>query len=68
MRRASIHTYGDTLHTFISYRDYDGPFLPGFAPAEIGGDSAGLLIVALGLPAFHLWNRQRRGGPGGPAA
>jgi 4-hydroxyphenylpyruvate dioxygenase len=45
VRRASIHTYGDTLHTFISYRDYDGPFLPGFAPAEIAGDSAGLLIV-----------------------
>jgi 4-hydroxyphenylpyruvate dioxygenase len=45
VRRASIHTYGDTLHTFISYRDYNGPFLPGFAPAEIAGDSAGLLIV-----------------------
>src|SRR2546430_1941356 len=23
VRRASIHTYGDTLHTFISYRDYE---------------------------------------------
>jgi 4-hydroxyphenylpyruvate dioxygenase len=45
VRRASIHTYGDTLHTFISYRDYNGPFLPGFAPAEVAGDSAGLLIV-----------------------
>lgn len=45
IRRASIHTYGDTLHTFISYRDYDGPFLPGFAPAEVAGDGAGLLIV-----------------------
>ena len=45
IRRASIHTYGDTLHTFISYSDYKGPFLPGYAPADIPGDSAGLLIV-----------------------
>jgi len=45
IRRASIHTYGDTLHSFISYKDYNGPFLPGFASAEIPGDSAGLLIV-----------------------
>jgi 4-hydroxyphenylpyruvate dioxygenase len=45
IRRASIHTYGDTLHTFISYRDYNGPFLPGFAPAEVAGEGAGLLIV-----------------------
>jgi len=45
IRRASIHTYGDTLHSFISYKDYNGPLLTGFASAEIPGDSAGLLIV-----------------------
>ena len=45
VRRASIHTYGDTLHSFISYSDYNGPFLPGYASAEVAGDSAGLLIV-----------------------
>ena len=45
IRRAAIHTYGDTLHSFISYKDYSGPFLPGYASAEIPGDSAGLLIV-----------------------
>jgi len=27
---ASIHTYGDTWHTFVERTDYDGPFLPGF--------------------------------------
>jgi 4-hydroxyphenylpyruvate dioxygenase len=45
VRRASIHTYGDTLHTFISYGDYNGAFLPGYAAAEVAGDAAGLLII-----------------------
>ena len=45
VRRAAIHTYGDTLHSFISYGDYRGAFLPGFQPAEIAGQSAGLLLV-----------------------
>ncbi len=29
---ASIHTYGDTLHTFVQRDDYQGAFLPGFVP------------------------------------
>ena len=45
VRRASIHTYGDTLHSFISYKDYNGAFLPGFASAEVPGESAGLLLT-----------------------
>ncbi len=27
---SSIHTYGDTLHTFVDRSNYDGPFLPGY--------------------------------------
>lgn len=27
---ASIRTYGDTLHTFVERRNYNGPFLPGY--------------------------------------
>lgn len=27
---ASIHTYGDTIHTFIERKNYNGVFLPGF--------------------------------------
>eukprot|EP01083_Nonionella_stella_P089119 248637_1 len=27
---ASLQTYGDTIHTLIEYKDYNGPFLPGF--------------------------------------
>jgi 4-hydroxyphenylpyruvate dioxygenase len=45
VRRAAIHTYGETLHSFISYGDYRGPFLPGYQAAEVANDPAGLLIV-----------------------
>jgi 4-hydroxyphenylpyruvate dioxygenase len=45
VRRAAIHTYGDTIHSFISVNDYRGPFLPGYQPAEVQGESAGLLVV-----------------------
>jgi 4-hydroxyphenylpyruvate dioxygenase len=45
VRRAAIHTYGDTLHSFISYRDYRGPFLPGYEAADVPNESAGLLVV-----------------------
>ncbi len=27
---ASIHTYGDTIHTFVERNKYTGPFLPGY--------------------------------------
>jgi 4-hydroxyphenylpyruvate dioxygenase len=30
IRRAKIRAYGDTLHSFISTSDYNGPFLPGY--------------------------------------
>lgn len=45
VRRSAVHTYGDTIHSFISYKDYNGPFLPGYEPAEVKGDNAGLLLV-----------------------
>ena len=45
VRHAAIHTYGDTLHSFISHDDYDGPFLPGYRAAAIAGDSVGLRFV-----------------------
>ena len=34
IRRATIATYGDTLHTFIDRADYDGVFMPGFERVE----------------------------------
>ena len=45
VRRAKIHTYGDTVHSLISYRDYDGPFMPGFEARDLAGDSAGLAVI-----------------------
>jgi len=30
---ASIGIYGDTIHTFVERRNYNGPFLPGFVAA-----------------------------------
>jgi 4-hydroxyphenylpyruvate dioxygenase len=30
IKRAGIHTYGDTVHIFIERKDYHGVFLPGF--------------------------------------
>jgi 4-hydroxyphenylpyruvate dioxygenase len=45
VRWAAVHTYGDTLHSLISYKDYRGSFLPGFRTAEIAGDNIGLLLV-----------------------
>ena len=45
VRRAAIRTYGDTIHSFVSYKDYRGPFLPGFATREVPGDPVGILRV-----------------------
>jgi 4-hydroxyphenylpyruvate dioxygenase len=44
-RHAAIATYGDTIHSFISLRDYAGPFLPGFVESRVPGPDAGLLRI-----------------------
>lgn len=45
VRRAAIHIYGDTIHTFLSYKDYKGAFLPGYQAAPVPGEDGGLLVV-----------------------
>ena len=45
VRHSAVHTYGDTIHSFYSFRDYTGPFLPGFAPREVSGQDVGILRV-----------------------
>ncbi|MCM2315547.1 MAG: 4-hydroxyphenylpyruvate dioxygenase [Thermoanaerobaculia bacterium] len=45
MRHASIRTYGDTIHSFISSKGYSGEFLPGFMPAPIAGTPTGIVMV-----------------------
>jgi len=34
VRVAAIGIYGDTIHTFVERRSYNGPFLPGFVAVE----------------------------------
>jgi 4-hydroxyphenylpyruvate dioxygenase len=45
VRRAAVHTYGDTIHSLISYKDYKGPFLPGFMAAPLAADDCGILRI-----------------------
>ncbi len=50
VRKAAIATYGDTIHSFISYNtnnghNFSGPFLPGFVSQELAGDGVGLMLV-----------------------
>jgi 4-hydroxyphenylpyruvate dioxygenase len=42
---AAVRTYGDTIHSLISYKDYKGPFLPGFAESKVGTYDAGILRI-----------------------
>ncbi|MCC7233651.1 MAG: VOC family protein, partial [Bacteroidia bacterium] len=44
---ASIHTYGDTIHTFVERKNYTGAFMPGFdsATASFKADPLGLEYV-----------------------
>ena len=34
IKTASIHTYGETIHTFVERKNYKGVFLPGFKKSE----------------------------------
>lgn len=43
--KASIFTYGETVHSFISHNDYEGPFLPGFVESKIEGNNVGLKFI-----------------------
>lgn len=49
-RRAAIHTYGDTIHSFISYNNgtnynYNGTFLPGFVEQTVEGEDVGIVLI-----------------------
>ncbi|MCI0664561.1 MAG: 4-hydroxyphenylpyruvate dioxygenase, partial [Acidobacteria bacterium] len=45
VRRGSVKIYCDTIHSFISRKNYTGPFLPGFVPSKVTGREAGLLRI-----------------------
>ena len=42
---ASICTYGETIHSFISHDTYKGPFLPGFQENKKSGENVGIKFV-----------------------
>jgi 4-hydroxyphenylpyruvate dioxygenase len=46
---ASIGTYGDVIHTFVTRRDYTGVYLPGYVeqPAQNGAGSGGVGLLAI---------------------
>ena len=45
IRKAVIKTYGDTVHSFISRKDYDGIFLPGYEKDKKEGNGVGVYFV-----------------------
>ena len=51
VRHAAIATYGDTIHSFISYNtannghNYNGVFLPGFVAQDVAGEDVGIQLV-----------------------
>ena len=50
VRHASIATYGDTIHSFLSYNNnnghnYNGVFLPGFVEQNVEGEPTGIMLV-----------------------
>jgi 4-hydroxyphenylpyruvate dioxygenase len=42
-RRAAVKVYGDTIHSFFSKHNYNGPFMPDFTESRTPGRNAGLL-------------------------
>lgn len=58
--RASIKTYGETIHSFIERKNYQGVFMPGFIPA---GDREIKNITGTGLVAIdHIVGNVELGG------
>jgi 4-hydroxyphenylpyruvate dioxygenase len=45
IRKASIQTYGDTIHSFISDDKYNGPFLPTYRKEHLPEKSTGIYFI-----------------------
>lgn len=47
VKTASIHTYGETIHTFVERKNYKGVFMPGYTPrkSNVPKNQVGLLHV-----------------------
>jgi 4-hydroxyphenylpyruvate dioxygenase len=42
VRRAAVRTYGDTIHSFLSFQRREGAFLPGYKSMPVHGKNAGI--------------------------
>jgi 4-hydroxyphenylpyruvate dioxygenase len=45
VRTGAVRTFGDTVHSFVDRRGYNGVFLPGYVEARIAETSAGLTMI-----------------------
>lgn len=45
VRRAAIRTYGDVIHSFVSFDQYEGVFLPGYRSLSRKGNDVGFTRV-----------------------
>lgn len=47
VKTSSIHTYGETIHTFVERKNYKGAFMPGYKEAlsTINVESTGLEVI-----------------------
>jgi 4-hydroxyphenylpyruvate dioxygenase len=47
VKKATVATYGDNVHSFIERKNYNGPFFPGFVAYEspVTGESTGLVGI-----------------------
>jgi 4-hydroxyphenylpyruvate dioxygenase len=46
-RIADVATYGETIHRFVDRSDYEGAFLPGFAPVDSNGAVGKRLVFGI---------------------
>lgn len=49
IKKASIQTYGDTIHTLIERHNYKGPFLPGYKPSTSASSLFSETLPSVGL-------------------
>ena len=47
LRTAAIHTYGETLHSFVDRRDYHGVFAPGYRKVKSARAAGGLSLLEI---------------------
>jgi 4-hydroxyphenylpyruvate dioxygenase len=60
VRRASVRTYGDTIHSLLSLKNYSGAFLPGYTAMDVPAEAAGItridhIVGNVELGQMNVW-------------